>query len=318
MLAVANFHYIRLDFSAKYPSIFGRTPKQFQFQLEELAKHGTFISQNDLLERKISEKDQAILITFDDGLKEQFELARPILDHMGIPFVCFINTVNFTDQQLSMVHKIHLLRSELAPREFESEFKKNTLVKLSEEEEKKAYVHYNYDAPEIARLKYMLNFKLDFSELPVHIDPLFQQIFDKKQLSENLYMSKEQLHELYKHDSLASHAHEHLPLAMLSKQELQINLHKTQSFFLDNFGKKSKLLSYPYGSFEASRDLAETLKFNGFEYAFTMERAVNRDPYKNPFLLSRYDCNDLPGGKFDNFKGQQIFKSPIFNTWSNR
>ena len=119
MLAVANFHYIRTDFNSEFPSIFGRTPAEFEFQLQELSRQGKFISQQDILENRVSEEDRAILITFDDGLKEQFELARPILDRMGIPFICFINTVNFKEQKLSTVHKIHLLRSVLQPANIE-------------------------------------------------------------------------------------------------------------------------------------------------------------------------------------------------------
>lgn len=317
MLAVANFHYIRHDFSAKYPSIFGRTPREFKSQLEVLSRQGNFISLNDLLMKRFSEKDKVILITFDDGLKEQFELARPILNQMGIPFVCFINTINFTEQRLSMVHKIHLLRSELDPGDFVSEIEKNNSVRLSDSEKSKAHLHYNYDTPEVARLKYILNFKMKFLELPNYIDPLFHRVFNEKQLAENLYMSMQQLCELNKQNSLASHGHEHLPLAMLSNKAFQADLEKTQDFFLDHFGERSKVLSYPYGSFDSCKGLSAELKSNAFKYAFTMERAINKNPEKNPFLIARYDCNDLPGGKFDSFKGKNIFEDPIFNSWRN-
>ncbi len=96
MLIVSNYHYIREDFTAKHPSIFGLTPKQFRLQMEELSKAGSFISQKDLLKFRNKKFDKNyILITFDDGLKEQYELAKPILDAMGIPFIFFINTANF-------------------------------------------------------------------------------------------------------------------------------------------------------------------------------------------------------------------------------
>ena len=90
MLCVGNYHYIRTGFKAKYPSIFGFTPSQFKMQLENLSKYGEFISQPELLQ-KIEQPLQKnyILITFDDGLKEQYEIAKPILDEMGIPFIFF-------------------------------------------------------------------------------------------------------------------------------------------------------------------------------------------------------------------------------------
>jgi peptidoglycan/xylan/chitin deacetylase (PgdA/CDA1 family) len=315
MLAVANFHYIRTDFTSEYPSIFGRTPGEFEFQLQELSRQGKFISQEDLLDNRISEGDKAILITFDDGLKEQFELARPILDRMGIPFICFINTANFKEQKLSMVHKIHLLRSLLHPANIENELVHAGIPELSIEEKNKAHFHYNYDPPEVAQLKYLLNFKLKFSELPAYIDPLFQNVFNEEQVAKNLYMTHEQLQRLYKAGSLASHGHQHLPLAMLSKPDLHENLKKTQNFFLKKFGKRSSLLSYPYGSSESCMGISRSLEKEGFKFAFTMERAVSRNPTKNPFLIPRYDCNDLPGGKFNIFKGKAIFENPAFSSW---
>lgn len=118
MLAVGNFHYIRKDFKAAYPSIFGVTPGQFRNQLKELAKYGKFVSQEDIL-NGIPKDEKAILISFDDGLKEQFKLAKPILDEMKIPFICFVNTSNFAEQKVSLVHQIHLLRSKIAPAELQ-------------------------------------------------------------------------------------------------------------------------------------------------------------------------------------------------------
>ncbi len=113
MLAVANFHYIRRDFKTDHPSIYGVTPDQFRKQLRELAKQGRFVSQKEIL-KGIPEDNKAILITFDDGLKEQFEMAKPILDEMEIPYICFVNTSNFTEKKLSLVHQIHLLRSRIS------------------------------------------------------------------------------------------------------------------------------------------------------------------------------------------------------------
>ena len=313
MLAVANFHYIRKDFSAEYPSIFGLTPAEFENQLIQLAKHGQFISQSELLDKEFNPEDRLLLITFDDGLKEQFELAKPILDKMGIPFICFINSANFKEKKLSMVHKLHILRSKIAPKDLENEVQKVS-ARLTKEEVNKAIIHYNYDSIENARLKYLLNFKLNFAELSDCINPLFTQHFNEKIEVENLYMTPAQLNTLFKQDNLASHAHEHLPLAMLNTEEINSDLSKSQHFFQDTFGEQARILSYPYGSFEACTQLSVPLKSSGFKYAFTMERAINKN-LNHPYLLARYDCNDLPGGKADLFKGKNIFDNPVFSKW---
>src|SRR6056297_977611 len=177
MLIVSNYHYIREDFSAKYPSIFGLTPEQFRRQLEELSKHGDFISKDDLLAYKHKAFDKNyILITFDDGLKEQYELAKSILDEMGIPALFFINTENFQEKQVSLVHKIHLLRSQLSSEEILRELKKQEVKNLTETEKTLALSHYNYDDEQTAILKYLLNFKMSLPAQKAFISPLFELI----------------------------------------------------------------------------------------------------------------------------------------------
>lgn len=316
MLAVGNFHYIRHDFTAKYPSIFGLTPEQFRAQLEKLALQADFISQEQLLEFREKEFDKNyFLISFDDGLKEQFELARPILLEMGIPYVFFINTSNFSEREVSLVHKIHLLRSRISSEELLGCISQKTAVQLSQEEEFKGEKHYNYDEPETAHLKYLLNFKLNFKEQEELIEPLFNDYFDEDKVARELYMDIEMLATVHAEGCLASHAHRHLPLGLVEPHVLSEALKETQAFFESNFGVKTKLISYPYGSFEACRGISTEVAKNGFEMGFTMERAVNKEVNLGPHLLSRFDANDLPGGKSDLFKTKPIFESPHLRKW---
>ncbi|AVR43825.1 hypothetical protein C7S20_00245 [Christiangramia fulva] len=314
MLAVANFHYIRKSFETEYPSIFGVTPDRFRKQLQKLAKYGQFVSQKDIL-KGISEDKKAILITFDDGLKEQFELAKPILDEMKIPFICFVNTSNFSEKKVSLVHQIHLLRSRISPVELRKEIEKKWTIKLSDEEKNKAIIHYNYDEEEVARLKYLLNFRLGFEELRKIISPLFKDHFDKAEMANELYMGEEQLAELWGEGSLGSHGHYHDPLGMLPAEKVKKELEKSQEFFISRFGGRAKAFSYPYGSFEACKNLSIPLAKTGYEMAFSMERAINKNPAENPFLLGRYDCNDLPGGKANLFQRKNLFENPEFSNW---
>ena len=314
MLIVANYHYIREDFSAKYPSIFGVTPAQFRAQLTELSKTGTFISQHQLLNMRDFKKDY-YLITFDDGLREQFELAKPVLDAMGIPFIFFINTVNFKEKKLSLVHKIHLLRSEISSEEILNKLNTFSASRLNSEDKKLAIAHYNYDDPDTAILKYLLNFKMDFATQKNFIDPLFEEFCDEKKTAEKLYFTSEMLQQLHKNNSLASHSNSHVPLGKLKSKEVEEELKKSQEFFRKNFGAPAKSLSYPYGSFEACEGISEMVKDAGFEVAFTMERAANKSKKPDPFLLSRFDCNDLPLGKNDLFKGKNPFETAQTRNW---
>lgn len=316
MLIVSNYHYIREDFTAKHPSIFGLTPQQFRSQLEELAKAGRFISQEELLKFRNREFDKNfILITFDDGLKEQYQLAKPIMDEMGIPFIFFINTSNFRERTVSLVHKIHLVRSRLSSEDILQELQSISCPGLTNKEKALANAHYNYDDEQTALLKYLLNFKRSVSQQQELIDPLFDQLFEEQKVASELYFDEEMLQELNKGNSLGSHSHNHLPLGKLSPEELEQELKHTQQFFQEKFGRRADSISYPYGSFEACTGISELIDSHGFKLGFTMERAKNESLKEDSLLLSRFDCNDMPLGKNDLFKTEKPFENTLIRTW---
>lgn len=76
------------------------TPKQFIQDLDFLLKHFTPIDINDLIgDTKISKhKKPALLLSFDDGFREVFTEALPILKSKSVPATIFINP-HFVDNK---------------------------------------------------------------------------------------------------------------------------------------------------------------------------------------------------------------------------
>jgi peptidoglycan/xylan/chitin deacetylase (PgdA/CDA1 family) len=72
------------------------TPPAFEAQMKELKDRGiTVIGMQDLLAWKRGEKNippRCAVITFDDGLKSQYEVAWPIMKKLGYTFTMFIYT----------------------------------------------------------------------------------------------------------------------------------------------------------------------------------------------------------------------------------
>jgi len=297
MLTVSNYHYIRLDFKTKYPSIFGLTPNEFRQQLNLLKNQGNFIHPNDLvsdLNAILQSKDNNLLITFDDGLKEQFDLALPILDELGIPAVFFVNSINLEEKKVSNVHKIHLLRSIISASEFLDKFIDMPFSRL---EKKNAREIYRYDDEKSAALKYILNFKLDFKQQEQVVNSLFDLHFDENVILDSLYMTEQNLIELADKGYLGSHTHSHYPLGLLGADSIKTELEKTKIYLDKLTGSNINIVSYPYGTPESCTDLvAHLAKKTGHEIGFTTKRGVNT-LNENPLLLNRFDCNDLTGGK---------------------
>ena len=306
MLICVNYHYIRNSFDTKYPSIFGLKPNKFESQLVRLSKLGQFISSDELVLKIQQNKplnNLNFLITFDDGLKEQYDLALPILDRLGIPAVFFANSLNSEKKFVSRVHKIHLVRSIVDPR-FLIESSLSIASDFSDDISiisKKAVSHYKYDNRENATLKYILNFILSDADLEFLIDKTFKEYFNEKKINHSLYMDDSQLINLANRGMLGSHGKSHIPIGLQKKLTRIDEISDSQRYFHNLTGHKLTAFSFPYGSYDSSLGCKNILSESGFKFSLTMERSINHN-LKQPLGLSRFDNNDMPGGKSYKYK----------------
>jgi peptidoglycan/xylan/chitin deacetylase (PgdA/CDA1 family) len=324
MLIAVNYHYLRPSFDAPYPGIHGITPEQFESQLAALARVGTFVGAREILAAVRGTgrlPERAFVVTFDDGLREQFEHAVGILERLRIPAIFFANTAPIAQANVSSVHKIHLLRSHVAPGEFaerlRSQAERRGIAFDVNGDLHKAVEHYKYDDPETARLKYLMNFTLSSADRDALVEVLFAETFgkDEPELSRKLYMDRRQAAELAARGWLGTHAHEHLPLGLLPAAEAERQLDESLELLCEWTGERPFALSYPYGSREASSEsVAAAASRLGIEFAFTMERAAN-PTLAGPLHLARFDNNDLPGGKASRWSAETLFGDVPARTW---
>jgi peptidoglycan/xylan/chitin deacetylase (PgdA/CDA1 family) len=324
MLIAVNFHYVRPVFDAPYPGIHGITPDQFESQLKLLAGAGTFVSAGEILaavrgEARLAER--ALVVTFDDGLQEQYEHALPVLRRLGIPAIFFINTRPIAEAKVSSVHKIHLLRANLPAGEFVKRMQAGANQRgiqfASNDACQKGVEHYRYDEPETAKLKYLLNFVLAAEDRDLLIDLLFDDVFPNREakISRELYLDLKQIADLGSQQSIGTHAHEHLPLGLLPQDAAERQIRESSLLIEQWTLRRPFALSYPYGSREASSpSVATAAQRLGIEFAFTMERAANRD-LDAPLHLARFDNNDVPGGKASRWHVDDLFAAASPRTW---
>lgn len=303
MLTISNYHYIRPDYNFNYPSIFGVTLDGFKQQLELLKNEGEFVTPNELVtnhKELLKSKDNYYFVTFDDGLKEQYQYALPILDELDISAVFFANSRNFQEKKVSTVHKIHLLRSLISPNDFINELNRFGIITHNDDFKVKAKNIYLYDDEKSAVLKYVLNYQLDFSKQEEIISIIFNSYYDEIKVLNELYMSENEIIDLASKSYLGSHTHSHFPLGLLNEEQIKFELQNSKTY-LENLTKfEIDMVAYPYGTPEAcTEEVGFLAKESNYKLGFTTTRGVNAEN-DDLLLLNRFDCNDLIGGK--NFK----------------
>jgi len=305
MLLAVNFHYIQPAGRYPYPGIYPTPADQLDNQLFELGRHFELISGNDLIRavddvRGLPEK--ACLITFDDGLNEQFTQAAPVLERHGVSGVFFICTQPFSEGVALTVHKMHRLRATTPPDQFLAELLEiaemiGLSLNVDQVDDDAANQQYLYDDEATKRIKYLLNHVIPFADFERLIDAMFSHEFDETAFCREMYMDKKQIRALSEKHMIGSHSHYHCPLAILEHQTLVENLLQSRSILESVTGQEIRIISYPYGGVTAvSEGVARVARKTGFVAGFTMERSVNRS-LAHPQLLARVSTNDAPGGK---------------------
>jgi peptidoglycan/xylan/chitin deacetylase (PgdA/CDA1 family) len=305
MLLAVNFHYIQPEDRFPFPGIYPTTAQQLDHQLVEIGRSFEYINSDDLVNAVASRKslpERACLITFDDGLKEQYQAAVPVLEKRGIQGVFFICTQPLIDAEALTVHKMHRLRVTRPPGVFleqalEVGNKIGLRLDLEQVDDHAANQQYLYDDQSTKRIKYLLNHVIPFDGYERLIQAMFSSEFDENEFCHEMYMNEDELKTLSTSHTVGSHAHAHCPLAILSRKELRNNLRRSRTTLERITGKAINLISYPYGGITAVTEMVgHVAKETGFVAGFTMERSVNRS-LQQPQLLARVSTNDAPGGK---------------------
>ncbi|MDQ5820193.1 MAG: polysaccharide deacetylase family protein [Actinomycetota bacterium] len=293
-LLAVNYHYVAEEAPRTPRAIFPVTVGGLGAQLEELGRRFELVSREQVLaavDREGALPDPACLITFDDGLRVQYELALPVLERLGVPAVFFVPGRPLAEGKALYVHKVHRLREELGDEALAP------LVDADSVPEDVAREQYAYDTPEAARVKYALNMRLPLDERDDAVAGLLARVVESEEaFCAELYMSRDQVRELERRGALGAHSYGHEPLGLLEPQHLRVDLEASAQTLEEVTGSRPRVLSYPHGSREAvTQAVAVAAERAGFRAGFTMERAVNRT-LEQPLLLARIDANDAPGG----------------------
>lgn len=287
---LVNYHYVedpRDDFSGIHPC----SASEFERQIAFLSDNFRLVSIPDVFRAaQGNSAERLCAITFDDGLKDQYDYAVPILKKYQAPATFFIITGTFTGF-VPTPHKTHTLFSS---------YQSEELVDLANE-----FFGKKYFIPKDRRLTdkrqwddvFTANFKETMIILPADIkDRLLNQLlknlnYDEKEAASKTFMSEDEVYRLHLAGfQIGSHTHRHESLDTLLKGEIESTIKQSKECLEKLLAAAPTIFCYPSGRF--NEEAVEVLNSQGFTHAVTIERrAVG--PRDAPFLIPRYDTNDL-------------------------
>jgi peptidoglycan/xylan/chitin deacetylase (PgdA/CDA1 family) len=303
VLLIVNYHYIG-DGEFPYPGVHPLPPRLFREQIEDLSRIFEFVGQPELLAAiagEISLPESACLLTFDDGLQEQFTRAVPILEQLKVPAIFFVPGLPYAESRPLTVHKIHWLRSHMEPAAFldcvAAACRDLGLSERLEGASEGIPSRYFWDDPETRKAKYLLNVMINDEERALLVDSMQRRVdLDGEDYFENLYMTPSQLKELDERFAIGTHSYSHSALAPMSSSQIEEDIKHSMNA-LSRLECTVKTISYPYGYEGAvSPAVFAVAQSCGLQAGFTTERSFNLT-LGDPMSLARVDTNDAPGGK---------------------
>ena len=221
-----------------------------------------------------------VVLTFDDGFKDNLYVALPILEKYRIPATVYI-TSGFIDRSVypfeyqlaSIVKHAHEIS-------LDSDIDPEILSAFKLEDKMQIYM----------RLKNKLKFSSNAVRQQVlrKLDQKFDFLTSKME-----YLTEKELLELSQSSliTIGSHTHYHQVLSSIPEKNAKDDIRKGKECLEEWIGRRVYHFSYPYGSY--NQKITHFVNDAGFSSAVTTKPGFERCGFKNPMTISRFEIKSL-------------------------
>lgn len=290
---IVAYHNIREQEDDFSYGVFGLpTRQEFEAQMVYLREKYEMISLPELTERIMNRKSlpkRGAVITFDDGYKNVFTCAYPILKKYHIPATIFLTTGYMGTDNLFWWDKVtHIIKNANSAKLELEEVGEYSLATLRERlKARRAITQYLKGLPE--ERKNQLIQKME--SLAGGSSPA---------LNETATLSWNQIEEMSRHDiTFGSHTVTHPILTRISPEQANHEIYRSKKDIEEHLGKPVNLFSYPNGERgDFNDETKQLLNDNSFIGAVSLIPGTNTTG-TDPYELRRF--SDVGGG-LDIFK----------------
>lgn len=270
-LIILNYHRV-INLSNEFnldKGVISATPKNFEKQIKYVSKKYNVISFDmliDYIQNKTKLPKNPLIITFDDGYKDNYTNAYPILKKYNV-LATFFLTIDFIekkrlpwwDKLVYIINKTKISKLNLS---------NIGVYDLSSKEKKlESTIKIN---------KKIKNNGLDKEKILKKISDILKVKLNKN-LSKDLFLSWEDVKEMSKNDmSFGAHTLTHCSLAQVSLEKAKKEVTQSKLKIEKELNKKIEIFSYPYGEQTHFNDkIKKMLKNSKYSCAVSTEFGFN-------------------------------------------
>ncbi|MBU8892754.1 MAG: polysaccharide deacetylase family protein [Bacteroidales bacterium] len=229
-----------------------RTTKQFVNDIDFILKYYEPINVETIVDSINNQSDvkrNSVLFTFDDGLKEVYDIIAPILKQKGIPAVFFVNSDFVDNKKLFYRYKASLLVEEIIAKNTNDKVIKDISLKLFDKHVVKEKI-----CEAILNIDY--NNTLLIDKLADKLNYDFDEFLEINQP----YLSKTQIESLISQGfSVGAHSTDHPEYYKISFEEQIKQTAESTQWIKSNFNPKYNLFAFPFTDYNVSKRFFETI-----------------------------------------------------------
>jgi len=299
---ILTYHRVN-DFELLHQLGLAVSVSNFENQIKYLSRKYNIISLKkavELLSSKQKIPKNAMVITFDDGYRDNFTEAFPILKRYEVPFTLFL-TANCIDSGKPIwidyiINTIYNSNDKKRIRINSNSFgTKNFPLETYTQKREAIFDIINLlkGVPEDEKRKILKNILSEFS---INEDFLNSQA---------VMLSWDEVNEMRGHNKVSFGAHglTHAILTMLSRQKAEGEIKRSKEILKEKIGKEVEFFAYPNGSrSDFNKRIMEMVRIAGYSCGCTLISGPNNHHNFHPFSLKRdMISEEMSIGLFDRY-----------------
>jgi hypothetical protein len=230
---ISNFEVLHTKHLYTHKSV-----KQFKDDLDFLQKNYNPIHLSEFINfvrRGTPLPEKALLLTFDDGFKEMYEVVSPLLIEKGIPATFFINSDFIDNRSMCYQHKASLLIEYL-----EKGASSSVILEIEN-----LLLKHKVSGDDIT--KSILSIKYRQKNIICKIAEIAKINFKDYMLKNQPYMSSDQIRELIKNGfTIGAHSIDHPMYSFLSVKDQLHQTIESLKFIRDQFSLDYGVFAFPH------------------------------------------------------------------------